>query len=53
MHWARERYLSLDDAIRRSQQQALLLYDVYTKQGWLVPEISMILHIVIANIPGN
>ena len=38
--------LFLEDRLRRASEQPLLLYDTEKKRGWLVPELSVILHIV-------
>ena len=37
--------LSLKDRLRRSTKQPLLMYDTETKRGWLVPELSAVLHL--------
>lgn len=36
----------LDDQIFNARRSASILYDVGTKTGWLVPELSVILHLV-------
>ncbi|KAL9123052.1 MAG: hypothetical protein Q9187_000403 [Circinaria calcarea] len=38
--------LFLEDRLRRASEQPLLLYDTEKKRGWLIPELSVILHIV-------
>ena len=35
----------LEDQLEQARDQPLLLYDVESKRGWLVPELSVILHI--------
>ena len=37
--------LSLENRLLRSRKQPLLLYDTETKRGWLVSELSVVLHI--------
>ena len=37
--------LSLEDRLLRSKEQPLLLYDTGKKRGWLVSELSVVLHI--------
>jgi len=37
--------LPLRDRLRRAKKQPLMLYDTETKRGWLVPELSVVLHI--------
>ncbi|MCJ1358266.1 MAG: hypothetical protein MMC33_008265 [Icmadophila ericetorum] len=36
----------IEDHIWKARQHPLLLYDVVTKRGWLVPELSVTLHMV-------
>ncbi len=49
----------LEDRLLRARDQPLLLYDVEKRQGWLVPELSVVLHIAHAwvfqqpDIPGE
>jgi len=42
--------LPLRDRLRRARNQPLILYDTETKRGWLVPELSVVLHIAHAQI---
>ena len=42
--------LHLRDRLRRAKTQPLVLYDMETKRGWLVPELSVVLHISHAQI---
>ena len=37
--------MSLDDRLLRLKKQPLLLYDTESQRGWLVPELSVVLHI--------
>lgn len=37
-----------NDQLNRARDQPLLLYDTEDKRGWLVPELSVILHIALA-----
>lgn len=39
---------SILDKVRNSKDLSILLFDVKTKQGWLVPELSAILHMALA-----
>lgn len=40
--------LSFNNQLNRARHQPLLLYDTEDKRGWLVPELSVILHIALA-----
>ncbi|KAI9793060.1 MAG: hypothetical protein M1816_000958 [Peltula sp. TS41687] len=35
----------LEDRLLNSKEQSIILYDVEKKRGWLVPELSVVLHI--------
>ena len=42
--------IGYQESVQRSRRTPLLFYDFGTRTGWLVPELSLVLHLALANL---